>query len=39
VEVDGAAQPTAVQAGEARLSLVDDAQIHRVRVVLGEHPT
>jgi cyclic beta-1,2-glucan synthetase len=35
VELDGVVAPAAVQAGQARLSLVDDAQTHRVRVVLG----
>jgi cyclic beta-1,2-glucan synthetase len=39
VELDGTVQPAAVQAGQARLFLVDDAQTHRVRVVLGAHPT
>jgi cyclic beta-1,2-glucan synthetase len=37
LELDGAVMPGAVQAGQARLALVDDAATHRVRVVLGEH--
>jgi cyclic beta-1,2-glucan synthetase len=35
VELDGAAIASAVAAGEARLTLVDDGKIHRVHVVLG----
>jgi cyclic beta-1,2-glucan synthetase len=35
VELDGAAMASAVAAGEARLTLVDDGKIHRVHVVLG----
>jgi cyclic beta-1,2-glucan synthetase len=37
VELDGAVVSAAVQAGLARLALVDDGETHRVRVVLGEH--
>jgi cyclic beta-1,2-glucan synthetase len=37
LELDGAVLPGAVQAGQARLALVDDTGTHRVRVVLGEH--
>jgi cyclic beta-1,2-glucan glucanotransferase len=37
VELDGAAAPAAVEAGQARLALVDDDAIHRVRIILGEH--
>jgi hypothetical protein len=37
VELDGVMLPAAVQAGQAQLALVDDAETHRLRIVLGEH--
>jgi cyclic beta-1,2-glucan synthetase len=36
VDLDGAATPAAVTAGQGRVTLVDDGATHRVRVVLGE---
>jgi len=36
VELDGAAAPAAVVAGQGRVSLVDDGATHRVRVILGD---
>jgi cyclic beta-1,2-glucan synthetase len=35
LHVDGNAVPSAIAAGEARLALLDDGQLHRVQVVLG----
>jgi cyclic beta-1,2-glucan synthetase len=35
VQLDGNAVADAIHAGEVRLALIDDAKLHRVRVVLG----
>jgi len=37
VELDGRESPSAVEAGQARLTLADDGATHRVRIVLGAH--
>ena len=37
VELDGVSAAAALDAGQARLALVDDGATHRVRIILGEY--